>query len=117
MLIGATGQKKVTKRLGAIFYWPFNTFRVWLENQTYNDYWKQGSVCEEAARVGIPVLAIGNFLQFPSWPALLVSLFPLDFLISFVPLDILSRAPRTKSTLLQYFATKVATLTLHASNS
>merc|ERR1719474_2108323 len=33
----------------------------WLEHQTYDDYWKHGSVVEDTSKVGIPVLAIGGW--------------------------------------------------------
>ena len=32
----------------------------WLEHQTYDDYWKHGSVVEDTSKVKIPVLAIGK---------------------------------------------------------
>ena len=31
----------------------------WLEHQTYDDYWKHGSIAEDTSKVAIPVLAIG----------------------------------------------------------
>jgi len=33
----------------------------WLEHQTLDDYWRQGSVCEDYTRIACPVLAIGGF--------------------------------------------------------
>merc|ERR1719228_984450 len=33
----------------------------WLEHQTYDDYWKHGSVVENTSKVAIPVLAIGGW--------------------------------------------------------
>ena len=34
--------------------------KTWLEHQTYDDYWKHGSVAEDTSKVAIPVLAIGK---------------------------------------------------------
>ena len=36
-------------------------FKKWLEHQTYDDYWKHGSICENYDRIQIPILAIGGW--------------------------------------------------------
>lgn len=33
----------------------------WITNQTRNDYWKHGSVCEDYSKIKIPVYAIGGW--------------------------------------------------------
>ncbi|NAZ71668.1 CocE/NonD family hydrolase [Vibrio toranzoniae] len=35
--------------------------KPWLSNQTRNDYWKHGSVCEDHSNIKIPVYAIGGW--------------------------------------------------------
>ncbi len=48
----------------------------WLENQTFNDYWKHGSVKEEYQNIKIPVMVVGglNDLYVNALPALLENL-------------------------------------------
>ena len=36
-------------------------FKKWLERQTYDDYWKHGSICENYDQIQIPILAIGGW--------------------------------------------------------
>jgi len=35
--------------------------KTWLDHQTYDDYWKHGSIEENTSKVAIPVLAIGGW--------------------------------------------------------
>ena len=35
--------------------------KIWMEHQTYDDYWKQGSIQEKYSQVQIPILAIGGW--------------------------------------------------------
>ena len=35
--------------------------KKWLEHQVYDDYWKQGSICEDWDKIKIPILAIGGW--------------------------------------------------------
>ena len=35
--------------------------KKWLEHQVYDDYWKQGSICEDWDKIQIPILAIGGW--------------------------------------------------------
>ena len=34
-----------------------------LNHQTYDDYWKHGSICEDYSKVSIPILAIGGWID------------------------------------------------------
>ena len=48
----------------------------WIENQTYNDYWKHGSVKEEYQNIKVPVMIVGglNDLYVNALPGLLENL-------------------------------------------
>lgn len=35
--------------------------QIWLEHQTYDDYWKHGSICEDYSAVKVPVLAVSGW--------------------------------------------------------
>ena len=35
--------------------------KAWLSHQTYDDYWKHGSICEDYDKIKIPILAIGGW--------------------------------------------------------
>lgn len=34
---------------------------IWMQHQSYSDYWKPGSICEDYTRIKIPILAIGGW--------------------------------------------------------
>ena len=48
------------KRLESSRSWVVN----WLSHQLRDDYWKHGSVCEDPARLQVPVLAIGEKISY-----------------------------------------------------
>jgi len=56
-VVGERWQAMWRQRLEALGCWSTR----WLEHQSRDDYWKQGSVCEDFARIDIPVYAVGGW--------------------------------------------------------
>ena len=56
-IVGDRWQEMWRERLEALDCWSVR----WLEHQARDDYWKQGSVCEDFSRIDIPVYAVGGW--------------------------------------------------------
>jgi putative CocE/NonD family hydrolase len=58
-LTGANGRQQWINRIEQMPFWP----ALWLKHQNRDDYWKQGSVCEDWSAIQCPVLAIGGWVD------------------------------------------------------
>jgi putative CocE/NonD family hydrolase len=56
-VVGERWQALWQQRLEALECWSAR----WLEHQARDDYWKQGSVCEDFSRIEVPVYAVGGW--------------------------------------------------------
>ncbi|HKY95869.1 MAG TPA: CocE/NonD family hydrolase [Kiloniellales bacterium] len=57
VIVGERWQRMWCDRLEALDCWSAR----WLEHQARDDYWRQGSVCEDFARIAVPVYAVGGW--------------------------------------------------------
>jgi putative CocE/NonD family hydrolase len=56
-IVGASWRERWLERIEKLPFFP----TLWLSHQSYDDYWKHGSVCEDFAAITCPVLAIGGW--------------------------------------------------------
>ena len=57
VIVGAGWRARWLERIENLPFFP----ALWLARQRYDEYWKHGSVCEDFAAIGCPVLAIGGW--------------------------------------------------------
>lgn len=56
-LVGEGWRQTWLDRLAAMPFWP----RLWLDHQSRDAYWRQGSVCEDFSAIACPVFAVGGW--------------------------------------------------------
>jgi len=58
-LVGDTWKQQWLDRIEQMPFWP----ALWMKNQHRNDYWKQGSICEDWNAIQCPVLVTGGWVD------------------------------------------------------